>query len=318
MLELLNCEVICINMNRMEKKEFTFSNDIGDASVTMYEVFPGVQVAYVSVHMDKLDLNFAAEKNFIEIHHCSEGRIEQKLEEEYFYLTPGDLSIAVRTQIVNDYNFPLRHYHGITIRLNMDVISPSFWRLLEEMQVHPMEITKKLCGDNGCFIIRSEEYIEHIFSELYAVPENIKAGYFKVKILELLLVLSGENLHNNLVQRCTLSQSQVQLANEVAAYLGEQMNQHITIEELAKTFNVSTTHLKNIFKGVYGVPIFSYMRIQKMQSAAQLLIHTEQSIADISYEFGYNNISKFSAAFQKIMGDTPSAYRKEHTKKRSI
>ena len=117
---------------------------------------------------------------------------------------------------------------------------------------------------------------------------------------------------------CTLAKSQVLLANQVAAYLAEQMNQHITIEELAKKFNVSTTYLKNIFKGVYGVPIISYMRIQKMQSAAQLLIHTELPIAEISYELGYNNISKFSAAFQKIIGDTPSAYRKEHTKYGSV
>lgn len=301
-------------MNKIEKKEFNFSNDIGDATMTVYDVFPGVQLVYHSIHMDQLDLNFTTEGNLIEIHHCREGRIEQKFEDEYFYLTPGDLSVSIRKKVVNAYNFPLHHYHGITIGINMDVVSTRFWRLLEEMQVHPMEVAKYLCKDKNCFIIRSEKYIEHIFSELYSVPEHIKEGYFKVKILELLLALSGNDMRDNKAMVSTMTKSQVLLANEVAAYLGEQMDQHITIEELAKKFNVSTTHLKNVFKGVYGVPIFSYIRIQKMQSAAQLLIHTERSIADISYEFGYSNISKFSAAFQKIMGDTPSAYRKEHTK----
>lgn len=238
------------------------------------------------------------------------------MEEEYFYLTPGDLSVAIRKQMVNIYNFPLRHYHGISIGINMDVVSPAFWRLLEETQVQPMEVAKNLCEDKNCFIIRSEKYIEHIFSELYSVPENIKAGYFKVKILELLLVLSGNDMYNKQMRVGTLAKSQVQFANKVAGYLGEQMNQHITIEELAKNFNVSTTYLKSIFRDVYGVPIFTYMRIQKMQLAAQLLIHTERAITDISYEFGYSNVSKFSAAFQKIMGETPSAYRKEHTKHR--
>ena len=73
-------------------------------------------------------------------------------------------------------------------------------------------------------------------------------------------------------------------------------------------------NLKNIFKGVYGVPIYTYMRIKKMQSAALLLIHTERSVAEIAYEFGYNNTSKFTAAFQKVMGETPSEYRKVHAK----
>lgn len=302
-------------MSGIEKKEYTFSNEIGDAQMAVYEVFPGVQLVYHSVHMDKLDLKFSAEGKLIEIHHCREGRIEQKFEDNYFYLMPGDLSVAIRKETVKEYHFPLRHYHGITIGINMDVVSPAFWRMLEEMQVHPLEVAKKLCGENECFILRSEKYIEHIFSELYTVPENIKAGYFKVKVLELLLMLSGSELYANRISTCTLSKYQVQLADEVSAYLSKHMNEHVKIEELAKQFNISATHLKSIFKGVYGVPIFSYMRIRKMQSAAQLLIHTERSIMEIANEFGYNNGSKFSAAFRQIMGETPSEYRKMHGKK---
>ncbi len=301
-------------MQKIEKKEYTFSNDIGDATMTVYDVFPGVQLVYHSVHMDWLDFNFTSEGNMIEIHHCREGRIEQQLQEEYFYLTPGDLSIAIRKQMVNAYHFPLQHYHGITIGIHMDVISNAFWRMLEETQIQPMQVAKKLCGDDNYFIIRSEKYIEHLFSELYSVPESIKEGYFKVKILELLLVLSGNDLRNHQIAASRLSKSQVQLANQVAGYLSKHMNQHIKIEELARKFNVSDTHLKSIFKGVYGVPVFSYMRIQKMQSAAQLLIHTERSVMEIANEFGYNNGSKFTAAFREIMGETPSEYRKMHQK----
>ncbi len=302
-------------MNRIEKKEYYFSNDIGNAVMTVYEVFPGVQLAYHSVHMDKFDLNFTKTGNLIEIHHCREGRIEQEFEDNIFYLKPGDLSIAVRKQIVREYTFPLKHYHGITIGIDMDVVSNSFWRMLEEMQIHPMEVAKYLCEDKNCFIFRKDQYVEHIFSELYSVPEDIKEGYFKVKIMELLLVLGSREMHAKRTELRALTRSHVQLANEVEAYLAGQISQNVTIEELAKKFNLSTTHLKCIFKNVYGVPIISYMRILKMQSAAQLLIHTERPVGEIAYEFGYNNISKFSAAFEKIMGETPSSYRKEHINK---
>lgn len=60
--------------------------------------------------------------------------------------------------------------------------------------------------------------------------------------------------------------------------------------------------------------VASYIRVEKMQNAAQVLIHTERSIDDIAEEFGYSSEGKFSAAFKKIMGDTPSVFRKEHTK----
>lgn len=197
----------------------------------------------------------------------------------------------------------------------MDVVSNAFWRMLMETHVDPMEVVNRLCGGNNCFVLRSEKYIEHLFSELYSVPENIKIGYFKVKILELLLMLSCNEPGNNQMQTHTIAVSQVELAHKAAEYLLENMNQHIKIAELSKMFNVSDTHLKNVFKSVYGVPVFSFVRVRKMQSAAQILVHTERSVMDVASEFGYNNSSKFTAAFQQIMGKTPSEYRRIYGKK---
>lgn len=303
-----------MKMDTMEKKEYHFSNEIGDAVLTVYEVFPGVQLAYNAVHMDWFDLGSATQGNVIEIHHCREGRIEQEFHDEYFYLMPGDFSIALRTQRVDAYKFPLRHYHGIIIGIQEDVAKQWFSQFLEDIHVQPLDVARKLCGEKNCFVIRSEKYIEHIFSELYSVPEHMKIGYFKLKILELFLVLSGIDVSRNQVMTHALPKSQAQLAKQAAVYLSEHMERHVTISELSKELSVSQTQLKNIFKTVYGVPVFSYMRIQKMQQAAQLLIHTERAVAEIAYEFGYNNPGKFSNAFQKIMGETPAEYRKVHRK----
>ena len=301
-------------MQTIEKKEYRFANDLGDAELTVYEVFPGVELVYSSVHMDRFDLGHVPEGNMIEIHHCREGRIEQELEEEYFYLMPGDLYIALGKNMVRSFRFPLRHYHGITIGIREDAARQWLSRFMEDIHIQPLEVTRRLCGSSNSHIIRSESYIEHIFAELYRVPEQIRKGFFKLKIMELFLVLSGIDVHKNEVTQYALPRSQVQLANSVAAYLSRHMNQHITIPELSKEFGVSDTHLKNAFKGVYGVPVFSYMRVQKMHAAAQLLIHTEKPIAEIADAFGYSNTSKFSAAFQSVMGDTPGDYRRCHTK----
>lgn len=293
----------------------TFSNDIGDAVMTVYTVFPGVQLIYNAVHMDRFDVGISAQGNLIEILHCREGRIEQEFEDEFFYLMPGDLSIAIRSEAVKAFHFPLRHYHGITIAINADIAPRCFSEFLDDVRVQPLEVAKRLCGGRYSRILRSQQYIEHIFSELYSVPEAIRPGYLKVKILELLLVLSGITpWEKDQPPVPALSRYQVQLAKQAAAYLAEHMDQRITILELAKQFNVSDTHLKTAFKGVYGIPIFSYMRHQKMQMAAQLLIHTDRSITDIAAEVGYSNSGKFSSAFREVIGDSPSEYRRAHTK----
>lgn len=299
----------------MQASVRSYSNDVGDATLTDYDLFPGVRLSYCSVHMDRLNIGDAAQGDLIEIHHCREGRIEQEFEDHFFYLTPGDLSIAICTHEVKAFSFPLRHYHGLTIAIDTRVASACFSALLDDVQVQPMEVARKLCGNRQCHIIRGERYVEHIFSELYSVPENIRAGYMKLKVLELLLVLHGLNPAPRPEDEIALSRFQVQLAKRAAAHLSAHMDRHITIAALARHFNVSETHLKLAFKGVFGVPIFSYMRIQRMQMAAQLLIHSDRSIADVAAESGYENSGKFSAAFREIMGESPSGYRRAHSKR---
>ena len=90
------------------------------------------------------------------------------------------------------------------------------------------------------------------------------------------------------------------------------MDEHVTVSELSARFYVSQTHMQNTFKGVYGVPVQSCIRILKMQSAALMLIHTDLPVLEIASRCGYDNSSKFAHAFHKIMGETPMEYRKMH------
>ena len=183
---------------------------------------------------------------------------------------------------------------------------------MKDVNIQPTKVADKLCGENGCFVIRNEGYIEHLFSELYSVPGTHKIAYYKIKILELLMVLSWADPGSNGLTSVTLPKSQVDLAKKAAAYLAEQKEQRITLEQLAQLFNVSRAHLCNAFKGVYGVPVYKYVRIQKIQAAALQLIHTDRPVIEIAIECGYDNPSKFSSAFKEIMGETPLEYRKAH------
>ncbi len=309
--ELLKYEVI--TGNETENLTYLLRNNKGDAKITVHTVFPGVELIYNSVHTDRFHIGSNTEGNLIEIHHCREGRIEQQLEDEFFYLMPGDLSVSMRSKRAEEYRFPLRHYHGISIIINTDISPKCFSCFLKDVNVQPEQVAKRLCGEGKSFVIRSQDYIGHIFSEFYTVPESYKKGYFKIKILELLLVLSGIDPNENGIASLSLSKMQVYLAKRTEAYLSANMEQKITVAELSKKFHVSQTHLQNAFRGVYGVPIFSYIRIQKMQSAALQLIHTPLTVTEIAVGCGYDNASKFAAAFREIMGETPTEYRKMHS-----
>ena len=82
------------------------------------------------------------------------------------------------------------------------------------------------------------------------------------------------------------------------------------MEELTKIAGMSESKLRLSFKNIYQIPLYDYIRREKMKRAMQLLSADHLSIRDISERCGYKNASKFAAAFQDIHGITPSEFRK--------
>lgn len=108
------------------------------------------------------------------------------------------------------------------------------------------------------------------------------------------------------------SKTQAYIAHRAEALLRQDLSRHMTIQEAASRLNVSPTSLKQAFRGVFGMPVYTYMRALKMRSAALELCRTDKRVMEIASECGYENGSKFSAAFKDVMGETPNAYRKNH------
>lgn len=291
---------------------YAFSNDNGNSQMTVYPLFPGVTLTHHAVHTDRACLGNIKKSHVIAIHHCREGRMECACGDGYFYLMPGDLAIEAASREAGEFVFPLRRYHGLTITIDTEQAPICFSCFLKDVRVQPTAVVRRLCRDRSCFVIRSKEYIEHLFSEMYAVPCENKKGYYKIKVLELLLVLSGVDPAENGLSTRTVSAQQVELAKKAAAYMAENHDAHLTVSMLSNRFHISATHLQNAFKGVFGVPVFAYMRLHKMNAAALQLVKTDKPIMEIANDCGYGNAGKFAAAFREIMNETPLEYRKSH------
>ena len=83
-----------------------------------------------------------------------------------------------------------------------------------------------------------------------------------------------------------------------------------SIEELTKIADMSESKLRLSFKNIYHVPLYEYIKREKMKRAMQLLSSDHLSIRHISEICGYKNASKFAAAFHEVHGVTPSEFRK--------
>lgn len=112
------------------------------------------------------------------------------------------------------------------------------------------------------------------------------------------------------VERPYFYKTQVEKVKAIMAFMTEEPERHFTMEELSEKFDISTSALKQCFKGVYGTAIYTYMRNYRMDLAASLLTQTDEPITVIAGKVGYTNTSKFSEAFKKVKGKTPLEYRK--------
>ena len=114
------------------------------------------------------------------------------------------------------------------------------------------------------------------------------------------------------VMTSNCSRSQMDLAKQANKYLLEHMDRHVTIRELSSRLHVSQTQLKNSFRSYFGNSVYKYARSRKLEKAADELAGGELSIMEIAGMCGYENCSKFAAAFKGEYGVSPSDYRRQN------
>ena len=64
-------------------------------------------------------------------------------------------------------------------------------------------------------------------------------------------------------------ESQMEVAEKAHAIIMENLERHITIAELSQMLHASPTQIKSCFHKVYGLPIYTYARSQRMVSGHQ-------------------------------------------------
>lgn len=285
----------------------------GDGLMTVYRVFDGVYLMYNDFHMSHCYSRFKSFARIFCIDHCREGRIEHLADNDMrYYMEAGDLRLDRRVHHNGDMYFPVSHYHGITVGFFLDHAEKSVREAMSGVSVELSQLADKFCGKDSIYILRKHPSIEHIFSELYNVPIKIRMDYFKIKVMELLIFLRALEKSEHKDERPYFYSGQIEKIKAVHKLLTENPTKSYTTESLANQFDLSVAALKNGFKGVYGSPIYTYIRTYRMNVAADMLVRDHKKrIIDIAAAVGYDNPSKFAAAFKEAFGMTPTEYRSD-------
>jgi AraC-like DNA-binding protein len=283
----------------------------GEGQMTMYELFPGVVLLHNDFNMESCRSYFRSSADMLCMDYCHEGRIEWECGgHSCMFLEPSSMYLDTRSNHVRPYSFPLKRYRGLSVCILLEEASRSMPRLFPGFPVDLYALRNKYCLEGQPFVAGAPDIKGFAFADFYMAPKAAGCYYCKIKVLELLLLLNALELRREHTSHRYFPKHQVEKVKAIMAFITADLQQHHTLEELAAQFDMPLTNMKHIFKGVYGTSIYAYMRSCRIHSAAAQLTRTNDSIADIAARCGYDNASKFSAAFKSLMGCNPLVYRK--------
>ena len=94
--------------------------------------------------------------------------------------------------------------------------------------------------------------------------------------------------------------------------------QQLDIPALARLAHASDAHFIRTFRATFGETPHRYLQRRRVERAMFLLRESECSVSEICLDVGFTSLGTFGRTFKKIVGDSPTAYRRAAADLRAV
>jgi AraC-like DNA-binding protein len=151
---------------------------------------------------------------------------------------------------------------------------------------------------------------------------SVKEGFYAVT--QFLTIL--HELSKSTEMRTLASSSYAKVAVEsdsrrvlkVKNYISKNYTEEIRLNTLADIAGMSPSAFSRFFKLHTGRNLSEYIIEQRLGYASRMLVDTSNSVAEICYACGFNNLSNFNRIFKKKKNCSPTEFRENYHKTRII
>ncbi|MCI5810394.1 MAG: helix-turn-helix transcriptional regulator [Clostridiales bacterium] len=287
-----------------------FENAEGNGEVHCYQLFDGVYAMLMRLEMESYT-ETRTQKGMLEINFCVGGRFETCFStRDHAVLKPGDMAISSYDGLHgtrSESYFPLGYYEGICLEIVPETAQRWVERNAPAFLMDVPAFRQNLLGTKWYMCSPAGSRCEHVFRELYESASYMDLSFLRLKVLELLMLLTRIPRENGADSYC--SAKQAELIRHLRDHLLTDREGYVSLAQLAADHEISVSHMQKLFKQIYGVPIYHYIREYRLEQAAMELVRGTKSVTQIAQDAGYDNASKFSECFKKRYGTTPSQYR---------
>src|SRR5215831_9565316 len=204
------------------------------------------------------------------------------------------------------HNCKSKEIREITIQFHKDLFDEKLLRRNQLSFIRTM-LEKSLRG-----ILFSKETIQQLAPRI--IELNQKHGFDSV--LELMSVLHDLSISRNMrilsdssftnAEQYTYNSRRVEKTIE---YMNQNFDKSVTLTEVARLANMTDAAFSRFYRQRTGNTFIDSLTEIRLGHASRLLIDTTQSIAEVAYNCGFNNISNFNRIFKKKKGCTPKDFR---------
>lgn len=261
-----------------------------------------------SVSEGRLHCNIAHKHNGIELIYTLKGKMKCRVGDEAFILTKGDICFVNRNQM-----------HGLSC-INKDECSHKTliidMTLLTQNQMIFEKYLRPLLEEKNFSHVRFEgnespaALISAYIDEIDLAKKEKPCGY-ELEIIGLLhrivsqiyiAYCEGSNIRQGVNQHALIQE-------EMVSFIEENYADQITLDDIAEAGNVSKSQCIKIFKEFTGESPISFLNSFRINASRAMLRDSDNSIADIALNCGFNGQSYFNRIFLREIGCTPNEYR---------
>lgn len=196
----------------------------------------------------------------------------------------------------------------VTIQFQSDILNENFLKKTQLTYIKKMfEAAKR----GLCF---SSDTVSNIYPRIASLDK--KNGFDSV--LELFSILNDLSVSRNAQVLSDSSFSkEIDTSNSrrlerAFQYMNYNFEKEITLAQVAKIANMSEAAFSRFFKAHTGYTFTDKLNDIRLGHVARLLIDTTQSISEIAFKCGFNNLANFNKIFKGKKGMTPKEFRQNY------
>jgi len=258
----------------------------------------------------------------IELVYILKGSGQQFIGYDTRRFKPGDM-ILVGSNLPHMWQSDERNHPGHTpensesyvIHFRPDCLGESFFGLPENKFIHSLlEKAQTGLAIQG----KTRDKVAVLLGEL------LKANFTQRVILLLQLLQTLAAPSQDLKPICSshynnsFSQADSDRLNVIYQYIMANFYKPIKLEEIAKVANLAPHSFCRYFKLRTRKSFSRFLIEQRIGHACKLLAETQKTVAEISYECGYNSLSNFNKHFRLLIQKTPLDHRRFYEEKEEM